>query len=98
MASPINVTRNIGILQTFSTATGTGIIGRKREMEIAGRTKHPELAALHARRGGKVVGAREAVDLIRDGDTIATGGFVGIGFAENLAVALEERYLETGAP
>ena len=42
----------------------------------------------------KVVTARQAVDLIRDGDTIATGGFVGIGFAENIAVALEERYLE----
>jgi propionate CoA-transferase len=29
---------------------------------------------------------------------LATGGFVGIGFAENIAVALEERYLEEGAP
>jgi propionate CoA-transferase len=38
------------------------------------------------------------VGLIRDGDTLATGGFVGIGFAENIAVALEERYLEEGAP
>jgi len=65
---------------------------------MTGRTKHPELAALHARSGGKVVSARAAVDLIRDGDMIATGGFVGIGFAENLAVALEERYLATGAP
>ncbi|MBS3936473.1 MAG: acyl CoA:acetate/3-ketoacid CoA transferase [Sulfuritalea sp.] len=65
---------------------------------MTGRTKQPELAALHARKTGKVMTAREAVDLIRDGDTIATGGFVGIGFAENLAVALEERYLETGAP
>ena len=30
---------------------------------------------------GKIVSAREAVALVRDGDTIATGGFVGIGFA-----------------
>src|SRR5215467_6649434 len=38
---------------------------------------------------GKIVSAEEAVRLIRDGDTIATGGFVGIGFAEEIAVAIE---------
>ena len=32
--------------------------------------------------------------LIRDGDTVATGGFVGIGFAEEIAVALEALYLD----
>jgi propionate CoA-transferase len=47
---------------------------------------------------GKVIGAAEAVRLIADGDTVATGGFVGIGFAENLAVALEQRFLQTAAP
>jgi len=52
------------------------------------------LEALHTFEHGKVVSAREAVALIRDGDTVATGGFVGIGFAENIAVALEERYVE----
>jgi len=62
------------------------------------RKRHPALVDLQTRAGGKVVSAREAVGLIRDGDTIATGGFVGIGFAENIAVALEERYLEEGAP
>ncbi|HNJ75850.1 MAG TPA: acyl CoA:acetate/3-ketoacid CoA transferase [Azospira sp.] len=41
----------------------------------------------------KVVSAAEAVRLVRDGDTVATGGFVGIGFAENIAVALEKRFL-----
>ncbi len=46
---------------------------------------------------GKVVSARDAVALIRDGDTVATSGFVGIGFAENIAVALEQRFLETSA-
>ncbi|MDD2885400.1 MAG: acyl CoA:acetate/3-ketoacid CoA transferase [Dechloromonas sp.] len=39
--------------------------------------------------------ARQAVARIRDGDTVATGGFVGIGFAENIAVALEQRFIET---
>ena len=41
----------------------------------------------------KIVTAAEAVRLIRDGDTVATGGFVGIGFAEAIAIALEERFL-----
>jgi len=50
--------------------------------------------SLRASDTGKVVSARDAVRLIKDGDTVATGGFVGIGFAENIAVALEERFLE----
>ena len=41
----------------------------------------------------KIVSAADAVRLIRDGDTVATGGFVGIGFAENIAIALEQRFL-----
>lgn len=65
---------------------------------MTARTKRPELTALHARKGSKLVSAREAVALIRDGDTVATGGFVGVGFAENIAVALEERYLHEGKP
>jgi len=44
---------------------------------------------------GKIVSAREAVQLIRDGDTVATTGFVGIGFPENIAIALEQRFLES---
>ncbi|MGZ9032541.1 MAG: CoA-transferase, partial [Burkholderiaceae bacterium] len=44
---------------------------------------------------GKIVSAREAVQLIHDGDTIATTGFVGIGFPENIAIALEQRFLES---
>ena len=38
------------------------------------------------------------MQLVRDGDTVASSGFVGIGFAENLAVALEERFLATASP
>jgi propionate CoA-transferase len=50
------------------------------------------------RRTGKVVSAAEALNLVGDGDTLASSGFVGIGFAENLAVALEARFLATGTP
>lgn len=55
---------------------------------------HPLATSLRASDTGKIVSARDAVRLIKDGDTIATGGFVGIGFAENIAVALEQRFLE----
>jgi propionate CoA-transferase len=46
---------------------------------------------------GKIVSAREAVRLIRDGDTVATGGFVGIGFPEEIAIAIEELYFSRDA-
>ena len=36
--------------------------------------------------------------VIRDGDTVATGGFVGTGFAEEIAVELEKYFLSTGKP
>ncbi|MDB5959872.1 MAG: acyl CoA:acetate/3-ketoacid CoA transferase [Massilia sp.] len=42
--------------------------------------------------------AAAAVQRIVDGATVATGGFVGVGFAENIAVALEQRFTSTGAP
>jgi propionate CoA-transferase len=57
--------------------------------------QHPALPYLRSSEKGKVVSAAEAVRLIRDGDTVATGGFVGIGFAEEIAIALEELYLST---
>ena len=59
--------------------------------------RQARLAALHSFEHGKIVSAREAVALIRDGDTVATAGFVGIGFAENIAVALEQRFLDRRA-
>lgn len=40
----------------------------------------------------KVISAEEAVRLIRSGDCVATGGFVGIGFPELLAVRLRQRF------
>ncbi|WP_179403195.1 acyl CoA:acetate/3-ketoacid CoA transferase [Burkholderia guangdongensis] len=48
--------------------------------------------------GSKVVPAADAVRLIRPGDTVATGGFVGIGFPEAVAVALETLYLDPHVP
>ncbi|TDP71297.1 acyl CoA:acetate/3-ketoacid CoA transferase [Roseateles toxinivorans] len=59
---------------------------------------HPNLPrqqALGVARSDKIVSAAEAVRLIHDGDTVATAGFVGIGFAEGIAIALEERFLAT---
>lgn len=52
------------------------------------------LAALRTFERGKIVRAREAAQLVREGDTVGTSGFVGIGFPENLAVAIETRFLE----
>jgi propionate CoA-transferase len=60
-------------------------------MEISERREY--LASLRGFETGKIVSARDAVKLIGDGDTVATGGFVGIGFPENIAVALEQRFL-----
>ena len=59
---------------------------------------HPLLVFQSPAKRGKVVSAEEAVQLIGDGDTVATGGFVSIGFAEGIAIALEKRFLETGKP
>lgn len=49
-------------------------------------------------RRNKIVGADEAVAKIASGSVVATEGFVGNGFPEALAVALEERFKATGQP
>ena len=46
----------------------------------------------------KVITAEAAAGLVLDRDTIATTGFVGTGFPEELALALERRFLDTGTP
>jgi propionate CoA-transferase len=46
---------------------------------------------------GKIVTAAQAVRLIHSGNTVATGGFVGIGFAEEVAIALEDWFLSGDA-
>ena len=46
----------------------------------------------------KVISPRAAAALVQSGQTLATCGFVGIGFPENLAVALKEQFNEIGLP
>jgi propionate CoA-transferase len=46
----------------------------------------------------KIISADTAVRLIQDSDTVALSGFVGVGFPEELALALEKRFLEIGTP
>ena len=46
----------------------------------------------------KIVTPAEAVAVIQTGDALCTSGFVGIGVPDALLVALEKRFLETGAP
>ncbi len=46
----------------------------------------------------RVLSAAEAVMMVKDGDTIATGGFVSCACPETLSKALEKRFVETGAP
>jgi propionate CoA-transferase len=48
--------------------------------------------------GKKLCSADEAVQLIGDGCTVATGGFVGSAVPEALTGALERRFLGTGTP
>jgi propionate CoA-transferase len=60
----------------------------------------PTTGAAHVEPGHhpKVISAAAAVAQVASGATLATCGFVGIGFPENLAVALEAHYNETGLP
>jgi propionate CoA-transferase len=46
----------------------------------------------------KVTSAADAVSLIQNGDTLCTSGFVGVGTPNELLLALEKRFVETGEP
>ena len=46
----------------------------------------------------KVITAEQAAELIKDGQTIATGGFVGIGVPEALLCAIQHRFLKQQKP
>ena len=46
----------------------------------------------------KIITAETAADMIKTGDTVISEGFVGNAFPEYLALAIENRFLKTGAP
>ena len=46
----------------------------------------------------KIVSAAEAAAIIRPGDTVSVAGFVGIGTPDELLLAVEKRFLDTGEP
>lgn len=46
----------------------------------------------------KVITAEQAALLVKNGDTVGTVGFVGGGHAEEISIAIEKRFLETGEP
>ncbi|MGY1693240.1 hypothetical protein [Geodermatophilus sp. SYSU D01105] len=46
----------------------------------------------------EVISAGAAACSVLDGDIVATGGSVGVGFAEEPPLALERRFEATGSP
>lgn len=46
----------------------------------------------------KVVSVEQALNLIKDGDTVAIGGFIGAGHPEEISLEIEKKYLETQSP
>jgi propionate CoA-transferase len=46
----------------------------------------------------KIIPVEDAMSVLRDGDVLATSGYGGHGMPEQLLVALQKRFLETGGP
>lgn len=46
----------------------------------------------------KIISANQAVKFIKNGDTVATGGFVGIGVPEEVISGIGKNFLATGEP
>jgi propionate CoA-transferase len=46
----------------------------------------------------KVIPVEDAVSVLQDGDVVATSGYGGHGVPEQLLIALEKRFIETGSP
>jgi len=51
-----------------------------------------------SRDAGRLMSVEQAVRPIPDNSTVTTGGFCGAGFAEEVAIALRDYYLETSHP
>src|SRR5262245_7491165 len=77
-------------------STGSRSLAPHHEITMS-RDTTADARAPTTRNEGKVKSAREAIRLIRSGDTAATAGFVGIGFPEAVAVALETYFLAGAA-
>ena len=71
-----------------------------KDLAIGKEVSHPMLSPTPPTKmkRGKILSSDEAIQVIRDGDAIATGGFVGTGFAEEIAAKLEAYFLKTGKP
>jgi hypothetical protein len=65
----------------------SGLDGSPSDAQVSMR--HERLRTLGASNSGEVVTAEEAVQLIRDDDTVTTSGFVGIGSPGEIALALK---------
>ncbi len=46
----------------------------------------------------KVISKEQSIDLIKDGATVAVGGFIGCGHPEEITLEIEKRYLEKQSP
>src|SRR3954466_9301727 len=73
---------------------------RRGSWALASRTGWPGRIRMRPRsmHSNKIVSAHEAVAVIRDGDTVCSSGFVGIGTPDERILALERRYLEARHP
>jgi propionate CoA-transferase len=61
---------------------------------------HPLLLELNPGnlKKGKIVSAKEAIDLISDNDTVVASGFVGTGIPEKILIELENKFLAEKSP
>src|SRR5215212_7960469 len=73
---------------------------RRGSWALASRTGWPSTIRTRPRSmlTHKIVSPDEAIAVIRDGDTVCTSGFVGIGTPDELILALERRFLDTRQP